>query len=577
MKNKKGFTLIELLAVIIILGVLLLIAVPAVSKYIINSRKNTYINTVKGIVDSVKTSVNALEYPAITNGEGLLIPFSEVELEKGSKDKSPFGKYEEGKSYVIVTFDGVKHDYYAVTLDSSGYALPMIKESELSTSSISTDAVKINKNVISVSDINRKELVETDVLTFKEYSKSGNIIKLKIYRYIAKEILKDNEEKSDSGLNFGTTIGSGLYYTSTNTLDNKTTYYFRGNINNNYVLFGTEKISTPSSCTYNGEIVKTTVGLSVPEIVEQSVCEQRGVCQVNSALATSSKYVISTKEQCINTSTSGYNGTWIDAIPTWKNAETQEYPILWRIVRINEYGSIRLIKENSLDTVVFNDINNTGMVDQFTMGYMFGGDPSNQTNTLDSTIKKYLDDWYENNLKDNYSTYMIDAGFCNDREVNNENMHKYYSGYARLITNKNPMFKCQNQSRDLFTVSTASYGNKSLTYPIGLLTADEASFAGEVQSKINPNNYLNNGSTFWTMTPSRSMQVAPTYVFKINGDTVAATPSGGTNVLNSLDEHVAQDKEQKNIKARPVINIKGNLEVSSGNGTKTNPYLIKTN
>lgn len=30
MKNKKGFTLVELLAVIVILGVLLMIAVPAV-------------------------------------------------------------------------------------------------------------------------------------------------------------------------------------------------------------------------------------------------------------------------------------------------------------------------------------------------------------------------------------------------------------------------------------------------------------------------------------------------------------------------------------------------------------------
>ena len=41
--SKKGFTLIELLAVIIILGVLLLIAVPTVSKYIEDSRKNAYI------------------------------------------------------------------------------------------------------------------------------------------------------------------------------------------------------------------------------------------------------------------------------------------------------------------------------------------------------------------------------------------------------------------------------------------------------------------------------------------------------------------------------------------------------
>ena len=37
--NKKGFTLIELLAVIIILGILMLIAIPSVTNYINNSRQ----------------------------------------------------------------------------------------------------------------------------------------------------------------------------------------------------------------------------------------------------------------------------------------------------------------------------------------------------------------------------------------------------------------------------------------------------------------------------------------------------------------------------------------------------------
>ena len=44
MNNKKAFTLMELLAVIIILGLLMAIAIPSISKYIEQSRKKTYVN-----------------------------------------------------------------------------------------------------------------------------------------------------------------------------------------------------------------------------------------------------------------------------------------------------------------------------------------------------------------------------------------------------------------------------------------------------------------------------------------------------------------------------------------------------
>ena len=47
---KKGFTLIELLAVIIILGVLMIIAIPAITKIIQNAREDTAINSVKTFV-----------------------------------------------------------------------------------------------------------------------------------------------------------------------------------------------------------------------------------------------------------------------------------------------------------------------------------------------------------------------------------------------------------------------------------------------------------------------------------------------------------------------------------------------
>ena len=53
--NSKGFTLIELLAVITIMGILMLVAIPAVSRTIENTRRDTFMNTAKEYVNSAKT------------------------------------------------------------------------------------------------------------------------------------------------------------------------------------------------------------------------------------------------------------------------------------------------------------------------------------------------------------------------------------------------------------------------------------------------------------------------------------------------------------------------------------------
>ena len=67
------------------------------------------------------------------------------------------------------------------------------------------------------------------------------------------KVLADNTALPDTNIDFSKissdTNGKGLYYTSKNTENNKKTYYFRGNVTNNYVKFATQ---TRNTCTYNG-------------------------------------------------------------------------------------------------------------------------------------------------------------------------------------------------------------------------------------------------------------------------------------------------------------------------------------
>ena len=123
-KKNKAFTLIELLAVIIILGVLMIIAIPSVTTYISNSRKSAYVNTAKEIVSGTRNLVNEGKLEMYDPNTTYYIPVSCIKTENGSK--TPYGEFETDGAYVGVTFDGNGYSYYWISNDTSGQGVKVL-------------------------------------------------------------------------------------------------------------------------------------------------------------------------------------------------------------------------------------------------------------------------------------------------------------------------------------------------------------------------------------------------------------------------------------------------------------------
>lgn len=78
-QNQQGFTLIELLAVITIMGILMMVAIPSVSRTIENSRRDTFANTATAYIDAVKNSISADEVECSTKSSTTMdTPISSV-------------------------------------------------------------------------------------------------------------------------------------------------------------------------------------------------------------------------------------------------------------------------------------------------------------------------------------------------------------------------------------------------------------------------------------------------------------------------------------------------------------------
>ena len=135
-KKKKAFTLIELLAVIIILGVLMIIAVPSVTKYISDSRKSSYITTARNVIDGARILIHSGKFNLNDRDTTYYIPASFIKTDNSLR--TPYGDITQ--AYVGIVYNEDNYDYYWISNDTTGQGVKEItSEKKLDNSLIVED------------------------------------------------------------------------------------------------------------------------------------------------------------------------------------------------------------------------------------------------------------------------------------------------------------------------------------------------------------------------------------------------------------------------------------------------------
>lgn len=208
---------------------------------------------------------------------------------------------------------------------------------------------------------------------------------------------------------------------------------------------------------------------------------------------------------------------------------------IWRIVRINGDNTIRLILNDVLEnkTVFNNDDTND-------IGYMYGNTIDEngiiQYNTNNSTVKELVDKFYETNLKGNFEEFLADALFCGENVNLDDITVLNLKCDEGIVENKNRYTSKFDETNTINNINL----NNDLTYPIALLSQKEILLAEHKNQEENIVSYLNDlelDDNWWVMAPTKA----------------------------------EYDKE---LYVRPVINLKSNVLIKSGNGTIDNPYEI---
>ena len=212
----------------------------------------------------------------------------------------------------------------------------------------------------------------------------------------------------------------------------------------------------------------------------------------------------------------------------------------WKIIRINEDGTIRLILHNAAHIAGSSKFSSSN-------GYQ----AMYYSNSL---VKPKVESWYEKNIiNKGYDSYVAISMFCEQaKKASSEDRSP--SGNATLVlSGYTPNFKC----------ATDGNGKGIINSKVGLITYDEAIHAGG-------NHYYSNGKFLnylyyglrqnWTMSPGGYHYIYGSSVWDLD------STSGG----------VYGRKIGYNYNFCPVISLNADVKVI-GTGTETDPYVVQTN
>lgn len=169
-------------------------------------------------------------------------------------------------------------------------------------------------------------------------------------------------------------------------------------------------------------------------------------------------------------------------------------------------------------------------------------------NVNSSTVKEKIDSWFAGHMIDGF---LEDTIWCNDKN------YFYFDFFGRQspyyvpydYNGRQSLISCPNMSRDGYSVTTESGGNGTLTYPVGLLTYPEYRLAGAIS-------YLTTGEKWLTMSPA---------LISSSGDVFSISASGYQSTVGTWEE----------AGVRPVVSLKHDIKVKSGDGTVSSPYELE--